>query len=190
MMSVASFVDTITPFTRDTIWDRFDKHRSDKIDCQKMLPKLIYSLILMYIKSHDRNANVPKLNLLLPLTQSISLHIKNQLNSEYITKHDFRDNIVIYLQQFAREIKPEWMAASYVGFYFNVAEMAQILSIELKSHIWDKSVYGDTADSPSQLKLIMLEIINEYKVKLYINFIYIYLFSSLPSNDKNKFYKQ
>ena len=89
MTYVAAFVHTINPFERDTIWDRVDKQRSGKIDCQKMLQRLIYSLIAMYIKSYDRNENVPKVLLLLPLLQSVSKHIKIQLNSEYITKQDF-----------------------------------------------------------------------------------------------------
>ena len=111
--SVAKAIDKTDISTREKIWDKFDRKKIEKLDCDKSLSRLIYSLIALYIKTQDRNAKPPKFNSLTHLLNSICNDIKNMINdnSNYITKQDFQQNIAIYLKKIAKQRSQSRVAA-------------------------------------------------------------------------------
>merc|ERR1712228_1158318 len=110
--NIANAIDKTDVTTRQKIWDKFDRKKVEKLDCDKSLSRLIYSLIALYIKTKDRNAKPPKYNSLQPLLSSICDDIKSMINSQtnnpnnnYITKHDFQTNISVFLKKIAQQRK-------------------------------------------------------------------------------------
>merc|ERR1712173_522663 len=60
--NIANAIDKTDVTTRKKIWDKFDRKKVERLDCDKSLSRLIYSLIALYIKTKDRNAKPPKYN--------------------------------------------------------------------------------------------------------------------------------
>ena len=125
---VADAIEKTDITTREKIWDKFDRKKVEKLDCDKSLSRLIYSLIALYIKTQDRNARPPKFNSLTPLLQSICNEIKQEINNKYntpnnnyITKKDFKDNIVVYLKKIARRRRQS--SASGLSKSVSITEM-------------------------------------------------------------------
>merc|ERR1712154_259178 len=127
--NIANAIDKTDVTTRKKIWDKFDRKRVERLDCDKSLSRLIYSLIALYIKTKDRNAKPPKYNSLQPLLSSICDDIKSMINSQtgnvhnnYITKHDFQTNISVFLKKIAQQRKQN-MSADQLEHSQSITEM-------------------------------------------------------------------
>ena len=86
----------------------------DKLDCDKSLAKLIYSLIALYVKTKNREAKPPKYHSLEPLLNSICADIKlfiqketNDPYNQFISKSDFQKNIANHLKNVAEQRKQQ-----------------------------------------------------------------------------------
>eukprot|EP01084_Bolivina_argentea_P016192 30320_1 len=114
--SVANAIDKTDVTTRAKIWDKFDRKKVERLDCEKSLSRLVYSLIALYIKTKNRNAKPPKFNLLQPLLLSICDDIRRIINMQnddeqntniYISKHEFQTQIAVYIRKIALRRKEE-----------------------------------------------------------------------------------
>merc|ERR1712150_79972 len=82
LKNIANAIDKTDVTTRKKIWDHFDRRKEERLDCDRSLSRVIYSLIALYIKTKDRNAKPPKYNSLLPLLSSMCDDIKSMINSQ------------------------------------------------------------------------------------------------------------
>ena len=173
---VVNQVMTMGDTTKVSLFDKFDIKHNERLHCRDSLPQLIHALITFHIKLQDRTAKIPKFSQLSNLTQSISKHIENEIYNEYISKQDFRYNIVGYLRQFADNIKPKWMNPSYSQFFLNIAKILAAFPIDFKIPIY-KYFYWADADDEIYIKCIITEVINRYHKVNLILFIYIYSYN-------------
>jgi len=109
---VAKAIGRTDKATREKIWDKFDRSRKGKLDCDKSLSRLIYSFFALYIKTRDRDGKPPKYNLLKPLLDSVCADIRSRINevggdpqNNFISKEDFVSNIADYLAAIAQQRK-------------------------------------------------------------------------------------
>merc|ERR1711933_76683 len=52
----SDFMATTLKSTRSRIWDKFDKHSKGVLCTEKYLPKFVYTISVLYIKSNERKA--------------------------------------------------------------------------------------------------------------------------------------
>eukprot|EP00484_Ammonia_sp_Unknown_P001543 CAMPEP_0197021758 /NCGR_PEP_ID=MMETSP1384-20130603/2689_1 /TAXON_ID=29189 /ORGANISM="Ammonia sp." /LENGTH=1232 /DNA_ID=CAMNT_0042449663 /DNA_START=24 /DNA_END=3722 /DNA_ORIENTATION=+ len=110
---VAHKIEKTDVATRRRIWDKFDKKKTEKLDCDKSLSRLIYSLIALYIKTKNRDAKPPKFHALLPLLNSICDDIKIMIGgNNFITQQQFEQHIAQYLQKIAAQRQQSVVAHS------------------------------------------------------------------------------
>ena len=109
---VAKTMSRTDKATAEKIWDKFDRNKKGKLDCDKSLSRLIYSFFALHIKTRNREQKPPKYQLLAPLLTSICADIRRMINevggdpnNNYITKEDFVNNIAGYLAKIADQRK-------------------------------------------------------------------------------------
>ena len=109
--------------TRSKIWYKFDREHKDKLQCKKYLPKLIYVLIALHIKTHDRNARPPPWRSLSGLCKCVGYDIQTFMinNNEFLTKNDFVKDLVGYLKRITYQRQFD------VKFRTNINEMKKIM---------------------------------------------------------------
>eukprot|EP01083_Nonionella_stella_P119181 356141_1 len=102
MHQISDFIDTTLESTRCRIWYKFDKHRKDELETNKYLTKLIYSFIVLLIKSRKHSQQSPKYKELHVLTKYFAKDIIKMLpirQKAYMTKFHFVHNIHIYFKK-------------------------------------------------------------------------------------------
>ena len=99
---VSLFMDKTVSSVRDRIWEKFDKYNQQKLNSNKYLPRLLYTFIVLFIKSKCRKSIPPKYNQLCPLMKYLGHDIVSMLplsQNEYITKEYFCNNITMYFKK-------------------------------------------------------------------------------------------
>lgn len=86
---------------RSKLWDKVDKAKTGRLDAYRSLERLIFSFILLYIKTNDRHGQVPKYSTLQPFLVDIATHVRGMLESgsKHIEKDDFINNIGAYMNK-------------------------------------------------------------------------------------------
>ena len=140
---VAKTMSRTDKATMERIWDKFDRKGAGKMECDKSLSRLIYSLFAPYIKLKDRSP--PKYQLLMPLLTWICADIRRMVNevggdfNYNIAKDDFANNIAGYLAKIADQ-RPELVPFEFIDDH--LIPMAEFHEADLtgqsKRKLWTK----------------------------------------------------
>ena len=106
MEEFAILVDRTHKETRKKLWDKFDKYKKEKLDSDKYLRYLLYSLVALHIKSKDRTGKIPTEQAIKPFLIWLANEIRPMLkdsspDKRYITRKDFVSNIGSYVKKAA-----------------------------------------------------------------------------------------
>ena len=97
---ISEFMNTTLKSTRTRMWDKFDKHRKEMLSTEKYLPKFIYTISVLHLKSKQRKSIPPKYSKVKNCCKYMALLIIQSLpidQRKYIDKQSFVDNIHVYL---------------------------------------------------------------------------------------------
>eukprot|EP01083_Nonionella_stella_P288311 981095_1 len=86
------------------IWNKIDREEKGQLDYEKSVPKLMYIMIALHIRSNKRGADIPRYKNIKPLAASISDDIRMSMtNKVFMTKDHFSSNIGNYLDHVAQK---------------------------------------------------------------------------------------
>eukprot|EP01084_Bolivina_argentea_P122610 217250_1 len=97
---ISEFMCTTLQSTRTRMWDKFDKKQTGILSTQKYLPKFIYTISVLHMKSKQRKSIPPKYSKVKDCTTYMSNLLIETLpmdQRKYIDQKHFVDNIHIYL---------------------------------------------------------------------------------------------
>eukprot|EP01084_Bolivina_argentea_P179506 310179_1 len=97
---VAEFMSTTLQSTRVRMWDKFDKHSKQMLSTQKYLPKFIYTICVLYLKTQERKSTPPKYTKVKHCTKYMASLMMEALPIDqqiYLDKQHFVDHIHEYL---------------------------------------------------------------------------------------------
>jgi len=97
---LSEFMCTTIQSTRARMWDKFDKHSKGMLSTEKYLPKFVYTISVLRLKSKQRKSNPPKYSKVKNCAKYMALLMIQSLpidQKKYIDKQHFVDNIHIYL---------------------------------------------------------------------------------------------
>jgi len=109
---IAICIERTDTATRAKLWGKFDTKGMGKMDTERGLMKLLYSLMVLYVRTRDRNARPPDIRELQPLLVDMCFDVKSMLpanNDAFILKQDFVTNIHLYLRKIADKHRPGTM---------------------------------------------------------------------------------
>lgn len=98
--NISEFMNTTLESTRNRMWDKFDKHKKGMLSTEKYLPKFVYTISVLHLKSKQRKSIPPKYSKVKNCAKYMSLLMIQSLpidQKKYIDKQHFVDNIHIYL---------------------------------------------------------------------------------------------
>ena len=96
------FISTINPTTRNYIWHSFDKQRQNRLGTKLYIPKLLYSYIVLLIKSKNKQAVAPKFKKLKHILIFCTLEMINLMPMEQkinVQKVHYDQCFLLYLEQ-------------------------------------------------------------------------------------------
>ena len=98
--NISEFMNTTLESTRNRMWDKFDKHKKGMLSTEKYLPKFVYTISVLHLKSKQRKSIPPKYSKVKNCAKYMALLMIQSLpidQKKYIDKQHFVDNIHIYL---------------------------------------------------------------------------------------------
>jgi len=99
---LSDFMSTTLKTTRERIWDKFDRHSQEMISTAKYLPKFVYTISVLYIKSNQRKSVPPRYTNVKNCCKYMALLMTQSLPADqkkYMDKQHFVDNIHVYLSK-------------------------------------------------------------------------------------------
>eukprot|EP00485_Elphidium_margaritaceum_P015752 CAMPEP_0202733608 /NCGR_PEP_ID=MMETSP1385-20130828/188252_1 /ASSEMBLY_ACC=CAM_ASM_000861 /TAXON_ID=933848 /ORGANISM="Elphidium margaritaceum" /LENGTH=551 /DNA_ID=CAMNT_0049399945 /DNA_START=915 /DNA_END=2567 /DNA_ORIENTATION=- len=102
MQPLSQFIDSTLESTRTRVWQKFDATQRNRLETEKYLPKLLYSFVVLSIKSQSTKLHAPRYKELYDLLKFMSKHLiekvlpaeqKTYMSKRYFVKFisaDFR----------------------------------------------------------------------------------------------------